>query len=127
MLQRGRKSLANVTTLRVDGLPSRLEPPSYLNAPERRLFAELVAATNAKHFTSSDAPLLVSYVQATLLARRAIKKAGRDMRALATWEKASRMQAMIATKLRLAPQSRIGRKAVTRHLPPPGPRPWEEA
>jgi hypothetical protein len=41
------------------------------------------------------------------------------------WERATRIQAVIATKLRLAPQSRIDRKAVTRHLPPPV-RPWEE-
>jgi hypothetical protein len=121
MLQRGRKSLANVTALRVDGKPSRLAPPPHLNATERKLFTDLVAATNAKHFTESDSPLLVSYVQATLLSRRAIKKAGRDARALSTWEKACRMQAVIATKLRLAPQSRIDRKAVTRHMPRPGP------
>jgi hypothetical protein len=127
MLQRGRKSLANVTTFRVDGQPSRVEPPRYLTAPERKLFVALVAAVNAKHFTESDTPLLISYVQATALAQQAIKEARKDTGALLRWEKAVKLQAVLATRLRLAPQSRIDRKAVTRNLPSPGPLPWEQA
>jgi hypothetical protein len=34
---------------------------------------------------------------------------------------------VLATRLRLATQSRIDRKAVTRNLPSPGPLPWEQA
>jgi hypothetical protein len=44
----------------------------------------------------------VSYVQATLMARQTV----RDPEQVATWDKAVRLQAMLATRLRLTPQSR---------------------
>jgi hypothetical protein len=81
---------------------------------------------SAKHFVPSDLPLLISFVQATLLSRKAIAKAAGDKDALATWEKATRMQATLATRLRLAPQSRTDPKTLARQ---PTPRltlaPWE--
>lgn len=125
MLQRGRLSRANRLTLLVDVDHRQLDPPSWLSRAERELFSELVNASGPRHFTASDLPLLVSYVQATLLARASIKRAGKDKDALLRWERAARMQAVLATKLQLAPQSRLDRKTVTRNLPPPGPRPWE--
>jgi hypothetical protein len=70
-------------------------------------------------------PLLVSYVQATLLSRQAIKNAGKDTVALATWEKATRMQATLATRLRLAPQSRMDPKTLARQQPTLVRPPWE--
>jgi hypothetical protein len=54
-------------------------------------------------------------------------EARKDTGALLRWEKAVKLQAVLATRLRLATQSRIDRKAVTRNLPSPGPLPWEQA
>ena len=104
MRQRGRKSDTQLETLQVDGEPPRLKPPPNLDDTERELFIELVNAVSPRHFVESDLPLLVSYVQSTLLSRQAIGKAGTDAGALTTWEKATRVQAMLATRLRLAPQ-----------------------
>jgi hypothetical protein len=66
-----------------------------------------------------DIPLLASYVQATILARGAVKEAAQDPRSLAVWEKATRMQATLATRLRLSPQSRVDPKVVGRNRPTP--------
>jgi hypothetical protein len=62
----------------------------------------------------SDLPLLVSYVQATLLARRAATALAKDISMIAIWEKATRMQATLATRLRLAPQARSDPKTIAR-------------
>ena len=121
MRQRGRKSAANLATFRVDGAPPRPHPPAYLQDDERTLFTELVAACDARHFVESDLPLLVSYVQATLLSRAT----ARDPKMIAVWEKATRMQATLATRLRLAPQSRTDPKTIARGLQRVGPQPWE--
>jgi hypothetical protein len=87
----------------------------------------LVNACAADHFVKSDMPLLISYVQSTLLSRSAIKKAATDKAALAVWDRATKMQATLATRLRLAPQSRIDPKTVGRNAPKPWlRRPWED-
>src|SRR5262245_13667312 len=106
----------------VDGRPSKLEPPSYLTAPEIELFEELVAACAADHFRQSDLPMLASFVQATLLAR----SAGRDPAMVAEFDRLARLQATLATKLRLTVQSRSDPKNIGRQqLLPMGPMPWE--
>jgi len=121
MRQRGRKSAANIA-LNVDGTPPRLEPPAYLEHDERTLFSELIASCDARHFVESDLPLLTSFVQATLLARGT----ARDPLQVAVWEKAVRMQATLATRLRLAPQARMDPKTIGRRMQSPvGPPPWE--
>lgn len=74
MRQRGRKSVANLMTLRVDGEPARLQPPRGLSKAEQHQFNDLINATSPKHFAESDLPLLVTYVQATVMARSAIRK-----------------------------------------------------
>src|SRR3974390_832058 len=121
MLKRGRKSAVELGSLCVDGEPPRLDPPAHLTDGERSLFLELVGACSPRHFVPSDLPLLISFVQATLLARQAVVKAATDATALATWEKAARMQATLATRLRLAPQSRSDPKNVARQQPRPLP------
>jgi hypothetical protein len=66
-------------------------------------------------------PLLVSFVQATLLARRTVRDPD-----VTNWEKAARVQMALATKLRLSPQSRLDPKTVARRQPErTGPAPWE--
>jgi hypothetical protein len=116
MRQRGRKSAVNLVTLNVDGTPSRLEPSADLSDDERTLFNELVEACSPHHFVKSDLPLLVSFIQSTLLSRRT----AHDPSMIAVWEKATRMQATLATRLRLAPQSRMDPKTLARQQAPQG-------
>ena len=122
-----RTSAAELATPRINADERRLEPPPYLDKAGRSLFLEIVAACAPNHFLPSDLPLLTSYVQATLLSRHAAKDASSDSGALTTWEKATRMQATLATRLRLAPQARMDPKSVTRNAPKPWlRRPWDE-
>jgi hypothetical protein len=93
MRQRGRKTADNLIAVSVNGDPPRLQPPEHLDQEERTLFTEIAEACSPRHFVASDLPLLVSYVQATLLSRRAVKKAAEDPAMLALWEKATRMHA----------------------------------
>jgi hypothetical protein len=107
MRQRGRKSAAQLATLSVNGDPPRLKPPADLADDERFLFSEIVTACGPRHFLQSDLPLLVTYVQATLLSRRAVANVGMDAAALALWEKTTRMQATLGaqredTRIRIA-------------------------
>src|SRR5262245_45681537 len=123
MRQRGRKSSDNLQMISVQGRPSKLEPPAYLTAPERELFEELIAGSAPEHFRVTDLPVLVSLVQCTLLAR----SVGRDPDQIAGFEKVARLQAALATKLRLTPQSRYDPKTIGRQqLLPVGPVPWGE-
>jgi hypothetical protein len=125
MRHRGRKSADELATPSVNGEPARLDPPRNLTEDEQSLFVQIIQACSPRHFVVSDLPLLVSYVQATLLSRQAIKNAAKDMGALATWEKATRMQATLATRLRLAPQSRVDPKTLARQQPQLVRPPWE--
>lgn len=113
MLQRGRKG-AEQLAINVNDAPSRLKTPAGLSAKERALFIELVNSTNVSHFRGSDVSLLVLYVQALLMAR----KLGRDPKKIVEWEKSARTTAMLATKLRLTPQSRADAKTIGRMQQP---------
>jgi hypothetical protein len=91
-----------------------------LNKAERAVFKEVIAATDPRHFVSTDIPLLATYVQATVMVRS-------KPRQQAMWECAARVQTMVARALRLTPRSRIGPKRAARNvhqLHPPKP-PWE--
>lgn len=90
------------------------------------MFTELVDACTPDHFRVSDEPLLISFVQATLLSRQAVAKAATDSAALTLWEKATKMQATLATRLRLSPQTRLDPKTVARRRPEPLKMPWED-
>jgi hypothetical protein len=124
MKQRGRKSAANLATLiDVTGTPPRLTTPAGLAKDERSLFDFIVDASPPHHFTGSDQPLLVSYVQACLMARSAAKTPAK----IAIFERVVRLQAMLATKLRLSPQTRLDPKTLARHyanFDPNAPTPW---
>jgi hypothetical protein len=124
MKQRGRKP-GNLHGVSVNGDPPRLDPPPSLTDPERALFAEIVESCSPKHFVPSDVPILVSFIQSTLLSRQAIKRAATDSSALAVWEKSTRMQATLATRLRLAPQSRFDAKTNARQQPSGIKPPWQ--
>jgi hypothetical protein len=113
MKQRGRPS-ANANVIPIDRGLKRLEPPADLSTAESELFRQTVAASAADHFVLSDLPLLISFVQATLFVRRAARGLASDAGLIVTWERAVKTQAMLATRLRLSPQSRADPKAVTR-------------
>jgi hypothetical protein len=119
MLQRGRKSPGNLTALTFNADRPRLSPPPSLTTAERALFIEVVAACPPRQFVQTDVHLLASFVQATLLARSAVKKAAKDQRMLATWEKATRTQTALARALRLTPQSRVDPKVIGRNRAEP--------
>jgi hypothetical protein len=89
-------------------------PPANLTATERHLFNKVVTSCHPDHFVQSDWPLIVSYVQATLIARRYAKGRLKDAK---HWSTAIRVQTMLARVLRLAPHSRSGLKAVARRAP----------
>ena len=115
MIQRGRKS-GNVVALGVTASSPRLTPPTTLSKAEKALFDELVGSSDPLHFFPSDVPLLVSFVQATLLARSLASTAANpskpDPTLIGSWEKVTRVMAMLATRLRLAPQARNDPKSV---------------
>jgi hypothetical protein len=110
MLQRGRKSAANLASPSIIAKSPRLTAPSSLTTEERRLFSELIGACDSNHFRRSDLPLLVSYVQATLNAQTT----AHDPKMASQWERSVRMQCTLATRLRLSPQSRIDPKTLGR-------------
>ena len=112
MRQRGRKSSAEPWVTPAAGVRPRLEPPPHLSANEARLFREVVANAPAGQFSASDVYLLATFAQVTALLEGAAKAAARandktrqvKFKMLAELAKT---QALLATKLRLATQSRI--------------------
>ena len=118
MRQRGRKSADNLVTFPVIENQSRLELPRGLTKREREVFVKLAA--QAGHLKPCDAPLLASLAQSIILSRRL----ARDPARISEWEKTIRAQAMLATKLRLTPQSRTDSRAAGRHEAPTGQNPW---
>jgi hypothetical protein len=113
VVQRGRKS-GNVVALHNPASPPPLSPPADLGRDEKALFAEIIKSCDAQHFVPSDTPLLTAYVQSILLSRSLSSAAGKkpDAGTVASWEKSMRGMAMLATRLRLAPQARNDPKSV---------------
>jgi hypothetical protein len=123
MRKPGRVSAAELTIVpAINGENPRLDPPAYLSKSAQMLFIEIVASCDHRHFTKSDLPLLASLVEATLMARAS---AG-DLDRFSQFERAARLQASLATRLRLTPQSRHDPKTVARRSPVDVPYPWEE-
>jgi P27 family predicted phage terminase small subunit len=94
--------------------PQRLRPPADLPAAETEIFISVVGGVDQQNFRPSDLPLLVEYCTAAVQAREAAAQLrregstiGRHINPLiAVQEKSVRAMAMLATKLRLSPQSR---------------------
>ncbi len=125
MRQRGRKSAANLASLCVDGKPPRLEPPATFNEAERNVFVDIVGASAPEHSRPSDLPLLVSYVQATVLGEQAATELrngavidGKPSPWITVQEKCVRAMVALSLRLRLAPQSRIQPRGVGRFQAP---------
>ncbi|WP_370986906.1 hypothetical protein [Bradyrhizobium sp. DN5] len=107
---------STVVRLDLTGAPPPLAAPSSLTAAERSLFNEIVNACDPRHFAKGDTPLLVSYVQIILAVRKLAAVANRKPApgAFVSLERMARLQASLATKLRLSPQSRLDRKTAGR-------------
>jgi hypothetical protein len=120
MRQRGRKSAdANSGPLIVDGTPSRLLPPHHLTAKEAKLFHDVVSNTPSGQFSASDTYLLATFVQITALlegAAATARKADDKTRQIKfkMLSELAKTQSLLATKLRLAPQSRISQITAAR-------------
>jgi phage terminase small subunit len=112
----------NISLVRpnVQGSPTRVQPPANLNDKERRLFLELVNGTSPGHFRPTDIPLLTPYCQTSVLAEHAfamMSKTGGPVLEDGSsnpWHdvqmRALRSLTILATRLRLSPQSRITQK-----------------
>src|SRR5262245_21257898 len=68
-----RKSFVASLVPHVDGSPPQLQPPASLSPAERKVFADLVAGSDRKHFRKTDLPLLCAYVRAIDLEIRSAK------------------------------------------------------
>jgi phage terminase small subunit len=125
MAQPGRKSAAELAVFpRVDGQPARLQPPSGLDETEARIFAELAAGVDARHFTSTDMPLIVTYVQAVAQNARAVRHlheegdviGGKPSPWVLVRREAVMAMSTMSMRLRLSPQARREKAR-----PPQGP------
>jgi hypothetical protein len=122
-MKRGRTSLAELSVVSIDATTKPIEPPEFLTPKEAKLFREVVASVSPKHFVPSDAHLLATFVQVTLTGREAIKGLPDT---IGIWDRCVKTQAILATKLRLAPQSRLDQRAAgrsTREMPTKTP--WD--
>jgi hypothetical protein len=121
MRQRGRKS-PDLLSMPVDGTPPRLTAPAGLSKAERTAFTALVNACDSRHFVEADLPILVSFVQATLMARILANDANK----ISQWDKVVRAQMALARSLRLTVQSRLDPETVARASNfDDGHKPWE--
>lgn len=107
---------STIVHLDLTGAPPLLIPPRSVTAAERTLFNEIVNAVAPQHFAKGDIQLLVSYVQVVLAVRKLAAVANRKPApgAFVSLERMARLQASLATKLRLSPQSRLDRKVAGR-------------
>ena len=121
MRQRGRQSAASLEVNGIADVRPSLRPPHHLTAKEARLFHEVVGNAPSGQFSASDVYLLSTFVRVTLIcddAAKALAKANDKNRPtrMKIMDQAVKAQALLAIKLRLAPQSRIGpRTAGRRH------------
>ena len=119
MRQRGRQSTADLEVNGTASVRANLRPPHHLTAKEAALFVEVVANAPAGQFGASDVYLLSSFVRVTLVcdhAAKALAKATDKNRParMKMLDQAIKMQALLASKLRLATQSRIAPRTVGR-------------
>jgi hypothetical protein len=134
MVQRGRKSVAAITTLpAVNVAQSRLQPPDHMPVEVKDVFSELVFSVPPEHFRPCDTALVEQYAQSIVLSRLAyselqltgvVSAEGKNW--LVALEKAHRSSVALAARLRLCPQSRLSAKAADREKPPSSYKIWED-
>lgn len=145
MRQRGRKSAtqSEVSAQVVDiGLAQYAKAPGDLNTAEKAMFNEIVAARPADFFDAATVPLLAEYCRIPTelgLISSAISKfkdswlntdegLRRFKELTAMRDRAQKRMALLATKMRLAQQSRYiahSGKSKPKSSGSGGPKPWE--
>ncbi len=86
------------------------KPPKHLSRPARALWREIVASRPADYFGPGAAHLLESFVVAVLAARvlaEVVEANPRDEAAAKEWRDFAKVEATLATKLRLAVSSSV--------------------
>jgi hypothetical protein len=125
--QPGRRSKTAYRALlqpNVTGKPDKLLPPKTLTAAERAVFLALVDVVATDHFTPADLPLLTAYCQAVAIVQQG--QPADDLIKFGLWERAAKLAATLATRLRISPQSRYDARAAARHQQGSKlPFPWE--
>jgi hypothetical protein len=111
-----RKSRASLEIVPIEQHLPRIETPPGLSQEERELFERIVKQCGPTHFTNSDSPLLVAYVQNIILVDMCYQAALASPDRLPAWERAIKTLAMLARSLRLTPRSRVDPKTLTRSL-----------
>jgi hypothetical protein len=111
-MQRGKKSLAALATIPVDGVQLPLHPPASLNEAQRAVFVHVVTAVKPGHLQGCDLPLLVRYCEIVVMCDHAAKKLAADIvknrpsHWLMTHERLTKTQVMLGRQLRLSPLAR---------------------
>lgn len=114
MRQRGRQSANQLAVIPLVPAHNRVQPPDDATDVEAGLFAKVVASVPPGHFVQADDELILSYVQATLAARRYQKALSDDPKSVRNFSHSCRTQGQLAARLRLAPVTRTTAKAVGR-------------
>jgi hypothetical protein len=102
-----------------------VETPAGLQPEVRKIFREVVASSDPRHFRRGDIPMLVAYSTATHLASVYAGRIGESDAALKSWTECTKLQISLATKLRLTPSSRADPKTIGRQQEPFSGRPWD--
>jgi hypothetical protein len=105
----------------------RLTPPDHLTSRKAKIFRDIVESTNPRHFRKSELPLLCSYVTAVNLSQWHAKKINEgDPAHHRPWLDTTKLVALLASRLRLAPSTRLEKKTVEREKQYGDfPEPWE--
>src|SRR5262245_32301114 len=110
----GRQSAASLAVVTPISYGRRLEPPATLAPEDQDLFRQLVASCSPNHFSPADAPLLARYCEGNRLCHAAFMASMKDPGHVPHWERAARVVASMAVRLRLCPHSRIDAAAAGR-------------
>lgn len=110
-----------------------LSPPRGLEKETSRVFRRIVGSSDPQHFVEADAPLLVEYCRAVLLAEQADRElrtggpvvGGKTSPWIVIQEKAQRAMTALALRLRICPQARQDPKTVARRSKGPSPSVYE--
>ena len=127
-MKRGRKSAEELGISVIDVQRQRLTPPDYLNEREAVIFRSIVDNCDPQHFRKSELPLLCSYVTAVNLSRwhaHEINEGHQDHHR--PWLETTKLVALLASRLRLAPSTRLDKRTVERNgcIADDVPRPWD--
>jgi phage terminase small subunit len=126
MKQRGKPSAAALNLAVIDTQARRLKAPDFLNEREAEIFRSIVDSCAPDHFRKSELPLLCSYCTACNLSRwhaHEVNEGHQDHHR--QWLECTKLVALLASRLRLAPSTRLDKGRVEREVTGDVPRPWD--